>query len=105
MSLSFPTRRHFDTQRRPSEAPGLQAQHSQPGEGFPTVSQQFPLMPSQCLHPSAGWETQVTVMGAQFASRARNGLISYFEAAWLHPVSNWKRQEKPEALLWARRKY
>lgn len=64
---------------------------------MPVASQRFSLVPSQCLLPSAGWETQVTVVGALFALRAKNGLISYFEAAWLHPVSNWKRQEKPEA--------
>ena len=94
-------------------APGLQGQHGWdlcpphhwPGRIFMLSLSRFPQWPASTFSPHAWEKTWVVATGSQSALRARNGLVSYFETTCLGLVSNWTRQEKPEALFWARLKY
>lgn len=114
MSFSFLDHCRSDTQKRsnrsswatatpqkgPASTPPLTEEDS------PVVSQISPL-PSQCLQPM-GWVGDIGCShGSSVCLKSKKCSSSYFETMCLGPVSNWMRQEKPEALLWAhqRQKY
>lgn len=108
--FSFLDHRHCDTQKRSNGSSWATATPQKGSactpplteEDSPVVSQISPV-PSQCLQPKC-WVGDVgRSHGSSVCLKSKKCSSSYFETMCLGPVSNWMRQKKPEALLWAQR--